>query len=412
MEEVRERRTSTRVKCDHSITFSLLRMETGKMRDLSEGGARIKTSRQMIEEKEIELFIPIEESSVAAKGRVVYTQRLGNIYNVGIDFIQIEEENIQAMLEFFKQNSLEDMRRFPRLLTDHSISFYHLEMGAGKMRDLSEGGVKIKTHRPFQLAGDVEIFLPLEGKSIIAKGRVARVQRVGDLYDVGVSFTEIDEENKEALLEFFKRNSPEELRRFPRLLCDHSITYSHLGMGSGRMLDLSGEGLRIMARHSFLVETDVDISIPIEGRFIIIKGRIARVQKTGDLYDIGIYFTEINEENRQVLIEYFEQSRRQDMRKSPRMPAMLSISYACEGTGAGRMMDLSEGGVKIKTNRPFEVETDVEMFLPIEHECIIAKGRVVRVQRVGAFYDVGISFTEIEEGNKQALLEFFKQRQE
>ncbi len=72
-------------------------------------------------------------------------------------------------------------------------------------------------------------------------------------------------------------------------------------------------------------------------------------------------------------------------------------------------MDLSESGVKIKANRPLVVDTDVEMFMPIEERSIIAKGRVARVQRVGELYDVGISFTEIDEGNKQSLLAFFRQ---
>ncbi|MFH0845478.1 MAG: PilZ domain-containing protein [Pseudomonadota bacterium] len=410
MAEDKERRESLRIKCDHTITFSILKSEGGRLRDISEGGARIKTDRRIMEQKEVELFIPVEESSIIARGRVAHIKKLEKIYDVGIDFTEIDEGKVKTLMEFFKLHSLSEMRQDRRLPADYSISFCHHEMGAGKLRDLSESGVKIKSHRPFQLAGEVEMFFPLEERSIIAKGRVSRVQKMGDLYDVGITFTEIEKEHKEALLEFFKKNRPEEMRRFPRLLCDQTITYSYPGMGSGKLLDLSKDGLRVKTHDTFQSETEVDISIPLEGRFIVAKGRIARVQKAGDLYDVGISFTEIYEENRQALLDYFQRTGRREMRQSPRMPAFLSVSYSGQGTGAGKMLDLSESGVKIKTSRPFELETDVEMFLPVEKDYVIAKGRVSRVKRVGNQYDVGIFFTEINEENKQLLLDFFKRR--
>jgi len=278
------------------------------------------------------------------------------------------------------------------------------------MLDLSKGGVRLKTHRPCILETDIEIFLPVEGMSIIAKGRVAHVKKVEELYEVGVYFTQIDEGNKQSLLEFFEQNSPQEMRRSPRLHCDHSITYSRTGMGEGDMRDISDGGIKIKSHQPFIEGTDVEMSIPLEGRFVIAQCRVARVEEVKGRYDVGVSFTQIEEENKQALLDFFLESSSKEMRRSPRLPCEHSISYYGLEMGAGKMLDLSKGGVKIKTNRPFIVETDVEIFLPIEERSVIVKGRVAHVKRVGKLYDVGVYFTEIDEGNKQAVLEFFQQR--
>ena len=406
---MKERRASLRLNCDHSITYSHLRIEAGKIQDLSESGIKIKTHQSIMVENDLEMFIPLDEGSITAQGCVSHVQRVGDIYDVGIYFTEIDEETRQSLLEFFKKNGPEEMRRSSRLHCEHSISYFHQGMGAGKMLDLSNGGVKIKTHRPFRLETDVEMFMSIKGTSVIAKGRVARVQRMGELYNVGIYFTEIDEENKQSLLEFFKNTSPEEMRRSPRIHCDHSISYARLGMGEGDMLDLSDGGVGIKSTHPFMAETEVEMSIPLEGRFITAKGRVARVQRMGELYDVGISFTEIDEGNKQSLLEFFKEGSSREMRRSPRLHCEHSISYYNLEMGAGKMLDLSKGGIKIKATRPLTVDTDVEMFLPIDEMSIIAKGRVARVQRTGELYDVGISFTEIDEGNKQSLLEYFKQ---
>ena len=194
-----------RLPCDHSFTYSHQRSEIGKISDLSEGGVKLKTLHPIIMENDIELFIPLEEGSILAKGCVAHVQKVGDLYDAGVYFTQIDEGNRQSLLEFFKQNSPQEMRRSQRLHCDHSISYFHQGVGAGKMLNLSKGGVRLKTHRPFIVETDVEIFLPIEERSVIVKGRVAHVKRVGELYNVGVYFTEIDEGNKQAMLEFFQQ---------------------------------------------------------------------------------------------------------------------------------------------------------------------------------------------------------------
>lgn len=108
-----------------------------------------------------------------------------------------------------------DKRRFPRLDSSHLISFTHFDetdtpddQGMGKTLDLSEGGVMIQTHRAFPLNSGLEMVIALEEKILTVRGRVVHIREVGDeLYDVGVSFTQIDEAEKKSLLQFFRKLS-------------------------------------------------------------------------------------------------------------------------------------------------------------------------------------------------------------
>ena len=66
-------------------------------------------------------------------------------------------------------------------------------------------------------------------------------------------------------------------------------------MGEGDMQDISEGGVSIKSHHPFLIETDVELAIPFEGRFINAVGRVARVQRSGKSHNVGIYFTEIDD---------------------------------------------------------------------------------------------------------------------
>jgi hypothetical protein len=66
--------------------------------------------------------------------------------------------------------------------------------------------------------------------------------------------------------------------------------------------------------------------------------------------------------------------------------------------GIGKTLDMSEKGAKIQTHNHFPVGTNFEMVIAIEEELVEAKGRIVYRRKAGPdFYDMGISFTEIEE---------------
>ena len=101
----------------------------------------------------------------------------------------------------------------------------------------------------------------------------------------------------------------------------------------------------------------------------------------------------------------------QEKRQAPRRPSDHLISYTHldedkkpDDVGMGKTLDVSASGVKIQTHNKFPVGTNFEMLIAVEEELIEAKGRIVHGSRVeDDFYNMGISFTEIEDRGKKFL---------
>jgi len=111
--------------------------------------------------------------------------------------------------------AVEEKRRFPRVDSSHLISYTHfdqasnpVEMGMCKSLDLSQGGVTIQTHRAFPVNSQLEMEIALEERLVKARGTIVHVREVGrQLYDVGVCFTEMDEKDRQSIMEFFGKAS-------------------------------------------------------------------------------------------------------------------------------------------------------------------------------------------------------------
>ncbi len=111
--------------------------------------------------------------------------------------------------------AIEEKRRFPRVDSSHLISYTHfdeaknpVEMGMCKSLDLSQGGVTIQTHRSFPVNTQLEMEIALEERLVKVRGTIVHVREVGrQLYDVGVCFTEMDENDRVSIMEFFGKAS-------------------------------------------------------------------------------------------------------------------------------------------------------------------------------------------------------------
>ena len=111
-----------------------------------------------------------------------------------------------------------DKRGFPRLDSSHLISYTHYDrtdnpngVGMGKTLDLSQTGVTIQIDRFFPEDSGLEMVIALEDKLITVRGRVVHVREIGkELYDLGVCFTEINDADRQSLVEFFKKTSNHE----------------------------------------------------------------------------------------------------------------------------------------------------------------------------------------------------------
>jgi hypothetical protein len=100
LESVREKRASPRIRSLNLASYVPRKDEQqeyiisiGRTLDVSEGGAKIETHRQLDKGLQLELEIAVEDQIISAKGVVLYSQELGNgLFGTGISFTAINEE--------------------------------------------------------------------------------------------------------------------------------------------------------------------------------------------------------------------------------------------------------------------------------------------------------------------------------
>ena len=100
LETVMEKRASPRIRSLLLASYVPRKDEQqeyiisiGRTLDVSEGGAKIETHRQLDKGLQLELEIAVEDQIISAKGVVLYSQELGNgLFGTGISFTAINEE--------------------------------------------------------------------------------------------------------------------------------------------------------------------------------------------------------------------------------------------------------------------------------------------------------------------------------
>jgi hypothetical protein len=100
LESVMEKRASPRIRSLLLASYVPRKDEQqeyiisiGRTLDVSEGGAKIETHRQLDKGLQLELEIAVEDQIISAKGVVLYSQELGDgLFGTGISFTAINEE--------------------------------------------------------------------------------------------------------------------------------------------------------------------------------------------------------------------------------------------------------------------------------------------------------------------------------
>ena len=100
LESVMEKRASPRIRSLLLASYVPKKDEQqeyiisiGRTLDVSEGGAKIETHRQLDKGLQLELEIAVEDQIISAKGMVLYSQELDNgLFGTGISFTAINEE--------------------------------------------------------------------------------------------------------------------------------------------------------------------------------------------------------------------------------------------------------------------------------------------------------------------------------
>jgi len=111
--------------------------------------------------------------------------------------------------------STPEKRRFPRLDSVHLVSYTQLDdekntldMGICKSLDLSLGGVTIQTHRSFPVNALLEMVIAIEERLVRLKGRVVHARKAGKgKHEIGVCFTEVEEQDRAGIQHFFEKIS-------------------------------------------------------------------------------------------------------------------------------------------------------------------------------------------------------------
>jgi hypothetical protein len=101
LESVREKRESPRIRSLYLTSYipkkgkrQVYIISIGRTLDVSKGGAKIETHRQLDIGTKLELEIAVEDRIIAAKGEVVYSEKIGaGLFGTGISFISIDEED-------------------------------------------------------------------------------------------------------------------------------------------------------------------------------------------------------------------------------------------------------------------------------------------------------------------------------
>ena len=101
LDSVREKRASPRIRSLNLASYVPRKGEQqeyiisiGRTLDVSEGGAKIETHRQLDRGLELELEIAVEDQIISARGEVLYSRELGDdLFGTGISFTSIADED-------------------------------------------------------------------------------------------------------------------------------------------------------------------------------------------------------------------------------------------------------------------------------------------------------------------------------
>jgi c-di-GMP-binding flagellar brake protein YcgR len=105
LENVKEKRTSRRIRSLNLTSYTPKKADRqeyivsiGRTLDVSDGGVKVETHRQLADGTELEMDIAIEEKIITAKGEVVHSEELKNgLFGTGIRFTSISEEDRKSL---------------------------------------------------------------------------------------------------------------------------------------------------------------------------------------------------------------------------------------------------------------------------------------------------------------------------
>ncbi len=187
------------------------------------------------------------------------------------------------------------------------------------LEDVSSEGLRVISNMPLQESDLLELRLQIPGieGDVTALGQVVwQRQLTMDLLDTGIKFIEIDEPNKKKLIDFIERSIGRNAERRGYVRCDLNtgIKYSLISNPAIENdclgVDVCILGLKIMAKEKLEKGTQLRIvfNLPDEKEQIVAKCTVVAWVKQGeqDLFETGIEFLEITEEDKGKISNYIQ----------------------------------------------------------------------------------------------------------
>jgi c-di-GMP-binding flagellar brake protein YcgR len=223
-----ERRRYKRFKVEGmGIESKVFFVKNVKIIDMSVGGMSVETDKRMDPGSKHILKLKyknkvISIKSIVARCSLCKSQKSLSgevipIYNAGLEFINVPDEMRSEIAKFIEDHRKEiDKKvdiyessghrlyiRFQIVTPEETSDFFE----SCKVKELSLGGMLIKSEHAQEIENrlQMEVFLP-EGEPIMLLGRVASCLSIKDmvpkLYDIGIEFLEMSDEDRERLKKF------------------------------------------------------------------------------------------------------------------------------------------------------------------------------------------------------------------
>jgi len=202
----------------YSIKGKQDKIEKVSLNDISAGGLRMETSRQLGKEDILELILQIPgiEGELKAEGKTAWQRELSpGIFDTGISFTSMEPRSQEKLTTFIAgvAGKIEERREFVRYDLDAIIKYRLLDMPEVekncKSIDVCSMGLKVLLEE--QLGKGTKLYisfkLPDEGSEIIAECTVVAWTRKGNenLFETGIQFLKISEEHKAKISKYIKQ---------------------------------------------------------------------------------------------------------------------------------------------------------------------------------------------------------------
>jgi|WetSurSiteA1Bulk_404760.scaffolds.fasta_scaffold01873_6 hypothetical protein len=196
--------------------------------------------------------------------------------------------------------------------------------------DISQKGISLRAGRRLNIAETYTLKIKSKDTLLTLQGTViwSRISQIRKklhsetipMYTAGMEFVDVSNEKRMEIIHFIethKQNNETPVvqennrkRRTMRLHVDMPEEAFILNQAeSHKVKQLSFSGARIRSKHPMKVNTSIPMMISLsEEKFILFQGRIASCLLIRDAYpkayDIGIEFTELSEQEREILAEF------------------------------------------------------------------------------------------------------------